>query len=203
MYIIAGLGNPGEKYDNTRHNAGFLTIDALAERYGIDVREKAHNALIGRGVIEGKKVILAKPQTYMNLSGECIRALVEYYKVEQEELIIIFDDISLEPGQLRIRKKGSAGGHNGIKSIIAHLGTQEFTRIKVGVGEKPPRMDLADYVLGRFAKEEQDTMREAFETAAKAAVTIMTEGADAAMNQYNGSKKKEKAEAGGESAGVC
>ena len=196
MYIIAGLGNPGEKYDNTRHNAGFLTIDALADRYGIDVREKAHKALIGKGVIEGQKVILAKPQTYMNLSGESIRALVDYYKVTQEELVIIFDDISLEPGQLRIRKKGSAGGHNGIKSIIAHLGTQEFTRIKVGVGEKPPRMDLADYVLGRFAKEEQDTMKEAFETAAKAAVAIMTEGADAAMHQYNGSKKKkEKAEA--------
>ena len=196
MYNIAGLGNPGEKYDNTRHNAGFLTIDALADRYGIDVREKAHKALIGKGVIEGQKVILAKPQTYMNLSGESIRALVDYYKVTQEELVIIFDDISLEPGQLRIRKKGSAGGHNGIKSIIAHLGTQEFTRIKVGVGEKPPRMDLADYVLGRFAKEEQDTMKEAFETAAKAAVAIMTEGADAAMNQYNGSKKKkEKAEA--------
>ena len=196
MYIIAGLGNPGEKYDNTRHNAGFLTIDALADRYGIDVREKAHKALIGKGVIEGQKVILAKPQTYMNLSGESIRALVDYYKVTQEELVIIFDDISLEPGQLRIRKKGSAGGHNGIKSIIAHLGTQEFTRIKVGVGEKPPRMDLADYVLGRFAKEEQDTMKEAFETAAKAAVAIMTEGADATMNQYNGSKKKkEKAEA--------
>lgn len=189
-------GKPGEKYDNTRHNAGFLTIDALADRYGIDVREKAHKALIGKGVIEGQKVILAKPQTYMNLSGESIRALVDYYKVTQEELVIIFDDISLEPGQLRIRKKGSAGGHNGIKSIIAHLGTQEFTRIKVGVGEKPPRMDLADYVLGRFAKEEQDTMKEAFETAAKAAVAIMTEGADAAMNQYNGSKKKkEKAEA--------
>ena len=196
MYIIAGLGNPGEKYDNTRHNAGFLTIDALADRYGIDVREKAHKALIGKGVIEGQKVILAKPQTYMKLSGESIRALVDYYKVTQEELVIIFDDISLEPGQLRIRKKGSAGGHNGLKSIIAHLGPQEFTRIKVGVGEKPPRMDLADYVLGRFAKEEQDTMKEAFETAAKAAVAIMTEGADAAMNQYNGSKKKkEKAEA--------
>ena len=196
MYIIAGLGNPGEKYDNTRHNAGFLTIDALADRYGIDVREKAHKALIGKGVIEGQKVILAKPQTYMNLSGESIRALVDYYKVTQEELVIIFDDISLEPGQLRIRKKGSAGGHNGIKSIIAHLGTQEFTRIKVGVGEKPPRMDLADYVLGRFAKEEQDTMKEAFETAAKAAVAIMTEGADAAMHQYHGSKNKmKKAEA--------
>lgn len=190
MYIIAGLGNPGDRYDNTRHNAGFLTIDALADKYGISVREKAHKALIGKGLINGQRVILAKPQTYMNLSGESIRALADYYRAEKEELIIIYDDISLEPGQLRIRKKGSAGGHNGIKSIIAHLGTQEFTRIKVGVGEKPPRMDLADYVLGHFGKEELDIMGEAFETAAKAAAEIVAEGADAAMNRYNGAKKK-------------
>ena len=191
MYIIAGLGNPGEKYDNTRHNAGFLTIDALASKYNIDVREKAHKALIGKGVIEGQKVILAKPQTYMNVSGESIRALVDYYKIAQEELIIIFDDISLEPGQLRIRKQGSAGGHNGIKSIIAHLGTQEFTRIKVGVGEKPPKMDLADYVLSRFGAEEQKIMDEAFGEAAEAAVMMMTTGAERAMNHYNAKKKAE------------
>ena len=190
MYIIAGLGNPGEKYDNTRHNAGFLTIDALASKYNIDVREKAHKALIGKGVIEGQKVILAKPQTYMNVSGESIRALVDYYKIAQEELIIIFDDISLEPGQLRIRKKGSAGGHNGIKSIIAHLGTQEFTRIKVGVGEKPPKMDLADYVLSRFPKDERVLMEEAFERAGEAAVCMMNDTMEHAMNQFN--KKTEK-----------
>lgn len=194
MYIIAGLGNPGDKYDNTRHNAGFMTIDKLADKYGIEIGERAHKALIGKGLIEGQRVILAKPQTYMNVSGESIRALVDYYKIEPEELIIIFDDISLEPGQLRIRKKGSAGGHNGIKSIIAHLGTQEFTRIKVGVGEKPPKMDLADYVLGHFLREEQDTMEEAFENGAKAAVSIVTEGTDAAMNQYNGTKKKKSPE---------
>ena len=192
MYIIAGLGNPGEKYDNTRHNAGFLTIDALASKYNIDVREKAHKALIGKGVIEGQKVILAKPQTYMNVSGESIRALVDYYKIAQEELIIIFDDISLEPGQLRIRKKGSAGGHNGIKSIIAHLGTQEFTRIKVGVGEKPPKMDLADYVLGHFPKEETETMTTAFKDGAAAVVDMMTEGVEAAMNHFNGAARGEK-----------
>ena len=188
MYIIAGLGNPGEKYDNTRHNAGFLTIDALASKYNIDVREKAHKALIGKGVIEGQKVILAKPQTYMNVSGESIRALVDYYKIVQEELIIIFDDISLEPGQLRIRKKGSAGGHNGIKSIIAHLGTQEFPRIKVGVGDKPPRMDLADYVLSRFSKEDREKMEQAFKDAAEAVEVMIAEGPDAAMNQFNGHK---------------
>ena len=189
MYIIAGLGNPGEKYDNTRHNAGFLTIDALASKYNIDVREKAHKALIGKGVIEGQKVILAKPQTYMNVSGESIRALVDYYKIAQEELIIIFDDISLEPGQLRIRKKGSAGGHNGIKSIIAHLGTQEFTRIKVGVGEKPPKMDLADYVLGHFSTEDRAKVEEAIGHAMDATVLMMQGEVDKAMNDYNSKNK--------------
>ena len=192
MYVIAGLGNPGREYEGTRHNVGFMTLDALADKYNIDVREKAHKALIGKGVIEGQKVILAKPQTYMNVSGESIRALVDYYKIVQEELIIIFDDISLEPGQLRIRKKGSAGGHNGIKSIIAHLGTQEFTRIKVGVGEKPPKMDLADYVLGHFPKEEAETMTTAFKDGAAAVVDMMTEGVEAAMNHFNGAARGEK-----------
>ncbi|MEG2297803.1 MAG: aminoacyl-tRNA hydrolase, partial [Clostridium sp.] len=123
MYIIAGLGNPGKEYEGTRHNTGFMTIDVLADRYNIDIREKAHKALIGKGVIEGQKVILVKPQTYMNLSGESIRSVMDFYKVTPENFIVIFDDISLEPGQLRIRKKGSAGGHNGIKNIIAQLGT--------------------------------------------------------------------------------
>ncbi|MEG2871488.1 MAG: aminoacyl-tRNA hydrolase, partial [Clostridium sp.] len=158
MYIIAGLGNPGKEYEGTRHNTGFMTIDVLADRYNIDIREKAHKALIGKGVIEGQKVILVKPQTYMNLSGESIRSVMDFYKVTPENFIVIFDDISLEPGQLRIRKKGSAGGHNGIKNIIAQLGTQEFARIKVGVGAKPPRMDLADYVLGHFSKGEKVLM---------------------------------------------
>jgi PTH1 family peptidyl-tRNA hydrolase len=185
MYIIAGLGNPGEKYDNTRHNAGFLTIDALASKYNIDVREKAHKALIGKGVIEGQKVILAKPQTYMNVSGESIRALVDYYKIVQEELIIIFDDISLEPGQLRIRKQGSAGGHNGIKDIIRQLGTEKFLRIKVGVGAKPKGWDLADHVLGRFSTEDRKLVDEAIEKAAKAVDIMISQGVDAAMNEYN------------------
>ena len=137
MYIIAGLGNPGKEYAGSRHNVGFMTLDELADRYNIDVREKAHKALIGKGMIEGNKVILVKPQTYMNLSGESIRSVMDYYKTEPSEFIVIYDDISLEPGQIRIRKKGSAGGHNGIKNIIAHLGTQEFPRIRIGVGEKP------------------------------------------------------------------
>lgn len=190
MYIIAGLGNPTKEYDKTRHNVGFLAIDALADQYHIDVSEKKHKALCGRGAIEGQKVVLMKPQTFMNLSGESIRAAVDFYKVDPEDLIIIYDDISLEPGQLRIRLKGSAGGHNGIKNIIAHLGTQEFPRIKVGIGAKPPRMDLADYVLSRFSQGEQKLMDDAFKEAADAAVMMMTDGAERAMNHFN-TKKKE------------
>lgn len=190
MYIIAGLGNPTKEYDKTRHNVGFLAIDALADQYHIDVSEKKHKALCGRGAIEGQKVVLMKPQTFMNLSGESIRAAVDFYKVDPEDIIIIYDDISLEPGQLRIRLKGSAGGHNGIKNIIAHLGTQEFPRIKVGIGAKPPRMDLADYVLSRFSRGEQKLMEDAFQEAAEAAVMMMTDGAERAMNHFN-TKKKE------------
>ena len=185
MYVIAGLGNPGREYEGTRHNVGFMTLDALADKYNIDVREKAFKGLIGKGVIEGNKVILVKPQTYMNLSGECIRQVMDYYKVDPSEFIVIYDDISLVPGGIRIRKKGSAGGHNGIKNIIAHLGTQEFPRVRIGVGEKPARMDLADYVLGHFSGEELAIMKESLEKVC-GAVELMLEGdVDAAMNQYN------------------
>ncbi len=189
MFIIAGLGNPSKEYAKTRHNVGFDTIDYLADKYNISMTEKKHKALVGKGVIEGQKVILLKPQTYMNLSGESIRAAVDYYKIDEtEELIVVYDDISLAPGQLRIRKKGSAGGHNGIKNIISHLGHDTFMRIKVGVGEKPKGYDLADYVLGHFSKEERVVMEDAFADAAAAAVVMMNEDADAAMNLYN--KKK-------------
>ena len=191
MYVIAGLGNPGREYEGTRHNVGFMTLDALADKYNIDVREKAFKGLIGKGMIEGNKVILVKPQTYMNLSGECIRQVMDYYKVDPEDILIVYDDISLAPGQLRIRAKGSAGGHNGIKSIIAHLGTQEFPRVKVGVGEKPSRMDLADYVLGHFSKEEQATMDDAVKEAADAVCEIVNVGIAQAMNDHN-RKKEEK-----------
>lgn len=191
MYLIAGLGNPTKEYDKTRHNVGFSVIDVLADKYNIDVRERRHRAFCGKGVIEGQKVILVKPQTFMNLSGESLRAAVDYYKMAPEDIIVIYDDISLEPGQLRIRLKGSAGGHNGIKNIIAHLGTQEFPRIKVGVGAKPPRVDLADYVLSRFSAGEQKLMNEAFLEAAEAAVLMITEGAERAMNHYNAKKKAE------------
>lgn len=186
MYIIVGLGNPGKQYEHTRHNVGFDTIDVLAERYHISVDAKKHKALYGKGLIEGNKVILAKPQTYMNLSGESVRELIDFYKIDEtEELIVIYDDISLDPGQLRLRAKGSAGGHNGIKNIIAHLGGQEFKRVKVGVGEKPKGYDLADYVLSRFPKEEREKVDAALERAADAAVKIITEDMAAAMNEYN------------------
>ena len=191
MYLIAVLGNPTREYEKTIHNVGFSVIDVLADKYNIDVSDRKHKALCGRGVIEGEKVLLLKPQTFMNLSGESIREAVDYYKVDPEDIIVIYDDISLEPGQLRIRLKGSAGGHNGIKNIIAHLGTQEFPRIKVGVGAKPPKMDLADYVLSRFGAEEQKIMDEAFGEAAEAAVMMMTTGAERAMNHYNAKKKAE------------
>lgn len=191
MYIIAGLGNPDGRYENTRHNVGFEVIDILADRIGICADEKKHRALCGRGVLEGQKVILLKPQTYMNLSGESVRAAADFYKAEPENIIVVYDDISLEPGQLRIRGKGSAGGHNGIKNIIAHLGTQEFPRVKVGIGEKPKGMDLADYVLSHFSQGERESMREAYKEAAEAVAVMVGQGIDEAMNRFNGKKKAE------------
>ena len=189
MYIIAGLGNPTKTYEGTRHNVGFRVIDKIAQDYHISVDTKKHKALCGKGVIEGQKVILAKPQTFMNLSGESIRAMADYYQVDPQDLLIIFDDVSLDVGQLRIRKKGSAGGHNGIKSIIAHLGTNEFPRIKVGVGEKPKGWDLADYVLGKFSGEDAGRIDEAAADASSAVKIILTQDIDAAMNQFNAKKK--------------
>lgn len=191
MYIIAGLGNPSKEYEGTRHNAGFQVIDRIAEKYNIAVDAKKHRALIGKGMIAGQKVILAKPQTFMNLSGESIRSLLDYYKIDEEnELIVIYDDISLEPGQIRIRAKGSAGGHNGIKNIIQHLGGQVFPRIKVGVGEKPPKMDLADYVLGHFSKEEKEQMDEGYEHAIHALELMLMGEISEAMNEYNRKKRE-------------
>lgn len=189
MYIIVGLGNPGKEYNKTRHNVGFEVIDKLSDQENISVLEKKHKAIVGKGIIAGEKVILAKPTTYMNLSGESVRELVDYYKVDETtELIVISDDISLDVGQIRIRKKGSAGGHNGLKNIIAHLGHDSFVRIKMGVGEKPKGWDLADYVLGRISAPEQKVIEDAVERAADAIRTIINKDADAAMNEYNGVK---------------
>ena len=187
MYIIVGLGNPGREYENTRHNVGFRVVDTIADQYGIGVSDKKHKALIGKGVMEGQKVVLVKPQTYMNLSGESVREIIDYYKVDEEnELIVIYDDISLDVGKLRIRKKGSAGGHNGMKNILLHLGHDIFPRIKMGVGDKPKGYDLADYVLGHFSKEDDRIMKDSVLRAIDAIKVIMEDGPDAAMNRYNG-----------------
>ncbi len=187
MYLIAGLGNPERKYDGTRHNIGFMTVDYLAQKYGIDVSQEKFKALMGKGVMEGEKVILAKPLTYMNLSGESVVQIADYFKLDPEtDIIVISDDIDQEVGSIRVRPKGSAGGHNGLKNIIQHLGTEGFTRIRIGVGHKPKGMDLADYVLGHFAQEEMVTMEESMERAAGAALCIMQEDVDTAMNNFNG-----------------
>lgn len=186
MFLIAGLGNPKKEYDNTRHNIGFEVIDALADKYNISVLSSQCRALTGKGIIDGCKVILAKPLTYMNLSGESIRPLADYYKINPAtELIVVSDDVSLAPGQIRIRKKGSAGGHNGLKSVIGQLGSEEFYRIRVGVGEKPAGYDLADYVLGHFSKEEQAVMKEGVEKAVEAARLMLAGQIDQAMNEFN------------------
>lgn len=193
MYIIAGLGNPDGKYRNTRHNIGFEVIDSIAEKNDIVLGEKKHKAVIGKGFVAGEKAVLVKPLTYMNLSGESIRSVIDFYKAdEKRELIVVSDDVNLEPGQFRIRKRGSDGGHNGLKNIILHLGHDEFIRVRMGVGEKPPKMDLADYVLGHFLPEEREVMFESIRRATLAIETIIAEGADAAMNRYNVRKKPPK-----------
>ncbi|MDE6737517.1 MAG: aminoacyl-tRNA hydrolase [Lachnospiraceae bacterium] len=186
MYIIVGLGNPDRQYQNTRHNIGFDVIDVIADKNSITVKERKHKALIGKGFVGGQKAVLVKPQTYMNLSGESVREVIDFYKAdEKSELIVISDDISLDVGQIRIRKKGSAGGHNGLKNIILHLGHDEFQRVKMGVGQKPEGYDLVDYVLGHFSKEEREIMDESATRAANAVEVMIAEGADAAMNIYN------------------
>ena len=191
MFLLVGLGNREKKYDKTRHNIGFDTIDALADKYNISMNEKKHKALCGTGVIDGVKVLLAKPQTYMNLSGDSVAEIVNFYKIDpEEEMIVIFDDISLAPGNIRVRKKGKAGGHKGIKIIIARTGTQNFMRIKVGVGEKPAGWDLADHVLGHFSREDRALVEDAIKDAEAAAVLMMQGQVDKAMNDFNAKKQE-------------
>ncbi len=185
MKLIVGLGNPGLQYAATRHNIGFEVIDSLAEAYNIQVTKSKYKALIGEANIKGERVILMKPQTYMNLSGEAVRACMDFHKITNEEVFVIFDDVSLEVGQLRLRKNGSAGGHNGIKSIIAHIGTQDFSRLKFGVGEKPAGWDLANYVLGRFSEDDLKIIGPRFKDAVDATTMFVTDGIDKAMNKYN------------------
>lgn len=186
MKLIVGLGNPTPQYDKTRHNVGFAVIDHLMNEYGIALDTAKHKGFYGKGRIAGESVILLKPMTYMNLSGESVVQVANYYKVAPKDIIVVYDDINLDVGRLRIREKGSAGGHNGIKNIIAHLGTDEFPRIRVGVGMKPPKMDLADYVLSRFSKEEEALMEEGYEKAAKAMELMVEDEISQAMNLYNG-----------------
>ncbi len=191
MIIIAGLGNPGKQYDKTKHNVGFWVIDKLAREYNIEVTKFKHKALIGEGNIAGKKVLLVKPQTYMNLSGESIREIIKFYKVPLEQFYVIYDDTSLPLSNVRIREKGSAGGHNGIKNIIAHLGTDIFLRIKVGIGEKPNGWDLADYVLAPFSKDEEPLILSGVDKAYHAVELLLTKGIKEAMNQTNQKNKSE------------
>lgn len=186
MYLIVGLGNPGRQYDGTRHNMGFDTLDYLIEKHQIPQGGVKFNAMYGKGIIGGEKVILMKPLSFMNLSGGPVREMVNYFKIDPEtEMIVIYDDIDLEPGQLRIRKQGSAGGHNGIKDIIRQLGTQKFLRVKVGVGAKPKGWDLADHVLGRFSDSDRRLVDEAIGKACDAVELMLSRGVDAAMNEYN------------------
>lgn len=187
MYIIAGLGNPGRKYEGTRHNVGFHTIDLLAHRNNIKVNKLKHKALYGEGMIDGKKIILAKPQTYMNLSGQSLFDMVQYYKVSSENIIVIYDDIDIPLGSIRIRPKGSAGTHNGMRSIIYQLQTDCFPRVRIGVGRpQNENIELADFVLSGFSKDELPHIKDAIERAASAAEIIVTKGVNEAMNKHNG-----------------
>lgn len=190
MYIIAGLGNPGKKYEGTRHNIGWQVMDELADKHRIRIMESRFKGLVGKGVIGGEKVLLLKPLTYMNLSGESIGEAVRFYKIDEtSRLIVVSDDISLDVGQLRMRKKGSAGGHNGLKNIISHLGSEEFMRIRIGVGDKPAGSDLVDYVLGSFSKEEKKILDGTKRNAVLAIETIISDGIDKAMNLYNTTRR--------------
>lgn len=189
MKLIVGLGNPGREYVNTRHNAGFFVIEKLAYTLGVDISEKKYKGLYTKVRIEDERVILLEPQTYMNRSGESVRAFMDYFKIEPSDVYVIYDDINLEPGNLRIRLKGSAGGHNGIKSLIEHMGTSDFPRIKIGVGEKPQKMDLADYVLGRFSEGDRKLLEEAADNAIEGLKLMINGRNDAAMNMYNLKKK--------------
>lgn len=186
MKLIIGLGNPGDKYRGTRHNMGFGVLEELSDRMNIPIKNGELKGLVGKGLWRGEKLILVKPLTYMNNSGECAGAVARYYGVEKEDIIVVYDDITLAPGHIRIRSKGSAGGHNGMKSLISHLGTEEFVRVRIGVGEKPENWDLADWVLSRFPRELEDDARRGIENGARAVETIISEGVDAAMNLFNG-----------------
>ena len=194
MYVIAGLGNPGRQYEKTRHNMGFLVVDEFAAAHGIDVRRIKHKALIGEGRIAGEKILLVKPQTYMNLSGESLREVMAYYDVPMENLIVVYDDMDLETGTLRIRKKGSSGSHNGMKSVIYQLQSDEFPRIRIGIGSTSGD-EWKDYVTGQVTEKEAGVLAETIRNAAAALECILTDGIDIAMNRFNTSKKHDEEQA--------
>ena len=186
MRVIVGLGNPGLKYSKTKHNVGFDTIDVIAKRHGVRVKKKEHKALTGECMIEGEKVLLVKPMTYMNDSGRAVRLIMDYYKVAIEDLLVISDDLTLDIGVLRIRGKGSDGGHNGLKSIINCLGGKEFARLRVGIGKVPEGQDVIVHVLSRFDKKDRADVKKTIDVAASATETVLAEGVDKAMSKYNG-----------------
>ena len=193
MYVLAGLGNPGKKYENTRHNMGFITVDQLAIKHDIKVDKLKFKALVGEGRIADQKVLLVKPQTYMNLSGESIRQVMHFYKLDPEKLIVIYDDIDIELGALRIRKFGSAGTHNGMKSVVYQLQSDRFPRIRIGIGSQK-KGDLVDFVIGGFSKEEVPVLEETVTKAVSAIECILEEDVDIAMNRYNTKKARPKKE---------
>ncbi|MGO0058523.1 aminoacyl-tRNA hydrolase [Brevibacillus fluminis] len=192
MKVIIGLGNPGKKYEDTRHNVGFMAIDKISEQWGIPVAQEKFRALVGEGRIEGERVLLVKPLTYMNLSGESVAEIMKFYKLVPDDILVIYDDLDLPVGQLRLREKGSAGGHNGIKSLIAHLGTQEFKRAKIGISRPLPGRSVSDYVLSEFSKSEQPLIAEAVELSAKASVMWLKESFVKVMNHIHSVKLGDK-----------
>jgi len=185
LFVIVGLGNPGSKYDNTRHNVGFDAIDILSEKYGIPVKKLKHKALLGDGNIADKRVILVKPQTFMNLSGESVRDIVEWYKVSMNNLIIIYDDIDLPIGRIRVRQRGSSGTHNGMRSVIYQIQSDDFPRVRIGIGKAPEGWQLADFVLSKFNPEDRKIIDESILKAAEATAEIINSGVEAAMSKFN------------------
>lgn len=185
MYLIIGLGNPEEEYSKTRHNMGFNAINKIAEKYEIEMKKTKFNGIYGSGNIEGEKVMLIKPQTYMNLSGKCVKEFLDFYKIEKEKMIIIYDDMDVEPGKIKIRKQGSAGSHNGMKSIISEIQTQEFPRIRIGIGRPIHENDKINYVIGNIPEEEMEKLEKGIEKAKEATIDILAKGIDHAMNKFN------------------
>ena len=188
MRLIVGLGNPGKKYECTRHNIGFMCVDMLLKKLNASLDQEGFKSFYTTVFHKGEKIIIMEPQTYMNLSGEAVSAIVNFYKIEHEDILVIYDDLDLPAGKLRLRSSGSSGGHNGMKNIIAMLGTEDFIRIRVGIGEKPPRYDLADYVLGHFSKEERALVEEAMDDAMLAAEAFLMDDLSSAMNEFNGKR---------------